>query len=152
MVDSRQKGYRAEAALKKYLTDITELNWQRIPASGALDEVHGLKGDLYIPNTNNRYCVEVKSYKDPAVNHLLLSGVGKPLVEWIGQAIRQGEQVDKEPLLIFKHDRSTWFVCFWGTPKAYYKNISYNYDILKPPVYIATLEEWLINEEVDFIK
>lgn len=151
MVDSRQKGYRAETQCKVLLTKITGLNWQRIPASGALDAVHGLKGDVYIPDENNKYCVEIKSYKDSAINHLLVSGVGKPLTEWIEQAIRQGLQVNKKPLLIFKHDRSKFYVCSWDEPGNIEVYIKYQYDAEELPVYIAMLEDWLKNERIEFI-
>jgi len=151
MVDSRAKGYRAETQCKDILTKLTKLNWQRIPASGALDEIHGLKGDLYVPNENNKYCVEVKSYKESAINHLLVSGVGKPLTEWIQQAIRQGIQVDKKPLLIFKHDRSKFYVCSWNEPGNVEVYLKYQYDAEELPVYITMLEDWLKKEKVDFI-
>lgn len=151
MVDSRQKGSRAETKCKEILVKHTKLNWQRIPASGALSEVHGLKGDLYIPGEKNKYCVEVKSYKESAINHLLISGVGKPLLEWIEQAIRQGIQVDKTPLLIFKHDRSKFYICSWDEPANVEVYLKYQYDPEELPVYIAMLEDWLINEEIEFI-
>ena len=151
MVDSRQKGNRAESKCKDVLVKYTRLNWQRIPASGALDAVHGLKGDLYIPDESNKYCVEVKSYKESAINHLLVSGVGKPLVEWIEQAIRQGIQVSKKPLLIFKHDRSKFYICSWDEPANVEVYLKYQYDAEELPVYIAMLEDWLINERIEFI-
>ena len=151
MVDSRDKGTRAENGAKVVLKKYTGLNWQRIPASGALDAVHGLKGDLYVPNADNTYCVEVKSYKESAINHLLISGVGKPLIEWIEQTIRQGFQVNKKPLLIFKHDRSKFYVCSWDEPGNIEVYIKYQYDAEELPVYIAMLEDWLKHEKVDFI-
>lgn len=49
MVDSRQKGARAETDAKNILKMYTKLNWQRVPGSGALGAQHKLKGDLYIP-------------------------------------------------------------------------------------------------------
>lgn len=148
MVDSRAKGYRAETQMKELLIKHTGLTWERIPASGALSEVHLLKGDLYIPGKDNLYCVEVKSYKDPAINHLLLSGVGKPLIEWIEQAVRQGEQVEKRPILFFKHDRSKWFVCSWEEPASLSKYIRYQYDIEEPAVFLALASDWLESEEI----
>lgn len=151
MVDSRQKGYRAETQCKELLTKITGLNWQRIPASGALSEVHGLKGDLYIPGENNKYCVEVKSYKESAINHLLVSGAGKPLLDWIEQAIRQGEQVNKKPLLIFKHDRSPFYICSWQEPANLSRWLVYQYSTEELPVYITKLDDWLKEEEIEFI-
>lgn len=109
-VDSRQKGGRAEAALKKVLRDATGLNFQRTPGSGALNETHMLKGDLYLPNTANRYCIEVKHYKDDHLTSKLLTSKNPQLIEWWEQAVRQGEQVDMIPLLFFKFDRSKWFM------------------------------------------
>jgi hypothetical protein len=152
MVDSRAKGARAEAALKKVLVGATGEQWERIPASGALDAVHGLKGDLYIPNKDNKYCVEAKSFKDSAINHNLVSGVGKPLLEWVEQAIRQGKQVNKKPLLMFKHDRSKWFVCFWDEPEHLEKYILYQYDSEELPVYLALLSNWLKQEDITWVK
>lgn len=151
MVDSRAKGYRAETQLKELLTKETKHKWERIPASGALSEVHKLKGDLYIPGENNNYCVEVKSYKDSAINHLLLSGVGKPLLEWINQAVRQGEQVQKRPLLFFKHDRSKWFVCSWEEPANLGKFIRYQYDMEEPAVFLAMASDWLNEEDIEWV-
>jgi len=151
MVDSRAKGARAESKAKEILTKHTGLNWQRIPASGALDAVHGLKGDLYIPDESNKYCIEVKSYKESAINHLLVSGAGLPLRDWMVQAIRQGIQVNKKPLLIFKHDRSKFYICSWEEPANLEVYLMYFYDGEELPVYIALLEEWLIHEKVEFI-
>jgi len=110
MVDSRQKGGRAEAAIKKVLRDKTGLNFQRTPGSGALNPTHMLKGDIYIPNTANRFCIEVKHYKDDHLTSKILTSKNPQLIEWWSQAVRQGEQVDMQPLLFFKFDRSKWFV------------------------------------------
>lgn len=151
MIDSRSKGTRAEAALKKLLVDKTGLGWERIPASGALSEVHKLKGDIYLPDTNNKYCIEVKSYKESVINHNLVSGVGKPLIEWIEQAIRQGKQVQKRPLLFFKHDRSKWFICSWDEPGNVEKYLKYQYDAEELPVYIAEAIDWLDKENIIWI-
>ena len=110
MVDSRQKGARAESALKKVLRDATGLNFQRTPGSGALNETHKLKGDIYIPNEKNNYCIEVKHYKDDHLTSKLLTSKNPQLIEWWKQAVRQAEQVDMKPILFFKFDRSKWFM------------------------------------------
>ena len=112
MVDSRQKGGRAEAAAKKLLIDKTGLDWQRTPGSGALNEAHKLKGDLYIPDEKNKFCVEVKHYKDDHLTSKILTSKDPQLLQWWEQAVRQGLQVGREPLLLFKFDRSKWFVAF----------------------------------------
>ena len=110
MVDSRQKGARAESALKKLLRDSTGLNFQRTPGSGALNATHMLKGDIYIPNTANRFCIEVKHYKDDHLTSKVLTSKDPQLLQWWEQAVRQAKQVDMQPILFFKFDRSKWFV------------------------------------------
>lgn len=112
MVDSRDKGARAETAIKKILREHTGLAWERVPGSGALNEKHKLKGDLYIPGVNNKYAVEVKHYAEDHLTSQILTGANPILLDWWGQAVRQGVQVGKIPLLIFKHDRSKTFVAF----------------------------------------
>ena len=148
MVDSRQKGARNEAALKKLLIEKTGLNWQRVPGSGALDAKHGLKGDLYIPNEKNVYCIEVKAYKESVINHTLLTGKNPQLDLFWEQTVRQGRQTDRLPLLIFKHNRSKWFVMYFSTQLPYCDILYYS----KLGTYISLLEDWLINEEQEFIK
>jgi len=152
MVDSRQKGARAEAAVKKVLIDKTGLNWQRTPGSGALAPTHGLKGDLYIPNEKNFYCVEVKHYKDDHFTSKILTSKDPQLTEWWKQAVRQGIQTDKDPLLIFKFDRSKLFVAFEEEPCKMYKYRYSYYVHADMRFYIAKLEDWLKYEDVEFIK
>lgn len=110
MVDSRQKGARAELQVRDKLRSLTGLNWERVPGSGALDEKHGLKGDLYVPNKKNEFCVEVKSYKEDNLNSRFLHNKS-PIKEWWSQAVRQGKQVNKLPLLIYKFNRSKMYAC-----------------------------------------
>ena len=61
MVDSRAKGARGEYLVRDMLRVHTGLKFERVPASGALEY---LKGDLYVPHAKNKYCIEVKNYKD----------------------------------------------------------------------------------------
>lgn len=110
MVDSRQKGARAEAALVKLLKEQTGLNWKRTPGSGALHKDHLLKGDLYVPGEGNNYCVEVKHYKDDKLTSKVLTDKEPQLIQWWEQALRQGKETNKKPILFFKFDRSKWFV------------------------------------------
>lgn len=170
MVDSRQKGARAETAARDILRKYTKLGWERTPGSGALDEKHKLKGDLYIPDCKNKFCVEVKHYKDDHLTSKILTDKNPQLLEWWNQAERQANQVDRVPLLLFKFDRSKWFVAFniFAIMKSYQSavpQLSSNYrwklihlDNNKQvgvdgyfPVYIAKLEDWLENEEIKWI-
>lgn len=149
MVDSRQKGARAEAAAKKLLIDYTGLNWQRTPSSGALDEKHGLKGDLYIPQERNTYCLEVKHYKSDHLTSKILTDKKPQIIKWWEQTEREAKQVKRIPLLIFKFDRSKWFVAFYGERDVHsrpYPNLKYN-DLV-----ICKLEDWLEHDEPEFIE
>ena len=60
MVDSRAKGARGEYLVRDMLRSATGLQFERVPASGALEY---LKGDLYVPHAKNKYCIEVKNYE-----------------------------------------------------------------------------------------
>jgi len=112
MVDSRQKGRTAELNCRNELRKLTNLNWERTPMSGALGAQHKLKGDLYVPDTPIKYCAEVKHYKDDHISTKLLTGKNPQFNQWWEQTIREAKQIDKEPLLVFKHDRSKWFAAF----------------------------------------
>ncbi len=149
MIDSRDKGTRAEAAAKGILIKCTGLPWERVPSSGALNPSHKLKGDLYIPEKVNIYAVEVKHYKDDHMTSKMLTDKKPQIIQWWEQAIRQAEQINKKPLLIFKFDRSKFFVAFLEPkPSETLKYIRYN-NFYK--FYIAKLEEWLEKEKPSFI-
>ena len=60
MVDSRAKGARGEYLVRDMLRDATGLQFERVPASGALEY---LKGDIYVPHASNKFCIEVKNYE-----------------------------------------------------------------------------------------
>jgi len=112
MIDSRAKGRTAELKCRDELRKLTGLQWERTPMSGALGAQHKLKGDLYVPDTKTKYCVEVKHYKDDHLCSKILTSMNPQFFQWWEQAVREGKQIDKEPLLVFKHDRSKWFVAF----------------------------------------
>ena len=149
MVDSRDKGARAEIAIRDLLRKYTSLKWERTPGSGALNEKHGLKGDLYVPNEKNLYCVEVKHYKDDHLTSALLTGKTPQLVEWWLQAIRQGLQVQKQPLLIYKYDRSKVFAAYEEMPTASYRYLFVS--VCGVEFYTALLEDYLQHEQPKFI-
>jgi Holliday junction resolvase len=149
MVDSRDKGARAESVVKDKLKELTGLKWERTPGSGALNEKHGLKGDLYIPNEKNYYVVEVKHYKDDHLTSAVLTGKNPQILEWWQQAIRQGKQVDKIPLLIFKFDRSKLFAAYEAMPTANYRYMFIS--IEGQEFYTALLDDYIKYEQPKFI-
>lgn len=150
VVDARAKGARTETTVRDLLKKHTGLGWERVPGSGALDPKHQLKGDLYVPGRTNLYCTEVKGYAEDHLTSAVLTGKNPQIIEFWEQTIRQGQQVGKKPLLIFKFDRSKVFVAFEEMPtlnKYRYMFLNIN----NHEFYVALLEEWLVNEQPEFV-
>lgn len=150
MVDVRAKGAKAETDIKNALKKLTGLGWERTPGSGALNEKHGLKGDLYIPNKENIFCVECKHYEEDHLTSSILTSKNPQLLEWWEQTVRQAKQVSRLPLLIFKHNRSKLFVAYSEYPSNSYRYIFI--DSLGYEVYVSVLEDWITYEKPKFIK
>ena len=149
VTDSRAKGARAETQVRDKLRELTGLNWERVPSSGALDPKHGLKGDLYVPNEKNYWVVEVKHYADDNLTSTVLTADKPNLITWWEQAIRQGQQVDKQPLLIFKHDRSKIFCAFYLQPTGlydYFRICAKDHDLS-----VCLLEDFIKHEKPKFV-
>jgi hypothetical protein len=150
MVDSRAKGAKAETVIRDLLRSYTKLQWERTPGSGALDEKHGLKGDLYVPKAENTFCVEVKHYEDDHLTSAILTHKDPQLIDWWNQTIRQSKQVGRKPLLIFKFNRSKVFVAFDELPTFTYRTITIH--IGNTEFFVSLLEDWINNEQPKFIK
>lgn len=152
MVDSRAKGARTETVVRDMLRKHTGLQWERVPGSGALDEKHGLKGDLYVPNANNMYCVEVKGYAEDHVTSAILTSKSPQLLTFWEQAVRQAIQVKRRPLLIFKFDRSKVFVAIDIADFVPDDRYSYMYVSRDGhSIFIMLLEDWLTYDTPKFI-
>jgi len=149
MVDSRAKGARTETAARDILRKYTKLGWERVPGSGALDPKHQLKGDLYVPGRTNLFAVEVKGYAEDHLTSHILTAKSPQLLEFWKQAHRQGCQVNKTPLLIFKFDRSKFFVAFEDMPSTQYRVVCISCDGFE--FFVALLEDWLANENPKFV-
>lgn len=149
MIDSKQKGTTAELKVRDTLRKLTGLPFERTPLSGALDAKHGLKSDLYIPNEKNFYAIEVKHYADDHLDSRLLTGKDPQLLDFWKQTLRQAEETNKKPLLVFKFDRSKIFVAFKEMPTADYRFIFISVDGYE--FYVAMLDVWVINETPKFI-
>ena len=149
-VDPRAKGARTETAVRDLLKKHTNLGWERVPGSGALDPKHLLKGDLYVPGRTNLYCVEVKGYAEDHLTSAVLTGKNPQIIEFWEQTIRQGQQVSKKPLLIFKFDRSKVFVAFKEMPTVTKYRFMF-LSIQNHEFYVALLEDWLSNEQPEFV-
>lgn len=149
MIDSKQKGSTAELKVRNILRQFTGLPFERTPLSGALDAKHGLKSDIYIPNERNVYAIEVKHYAEDHIDSKILTGKDPQLLQFWKQTIREAEQTNKQPLLIFKFNRSKFFVAYKPMPTSDYR---YMYMCLEGhEFYVSVLEVWLEHEKPKFI-
>lgn len=145
MVDSRAKGARGEYLVRDLLRAYTDLKFERVPASGALEY---LKGDLYVPNEKNRFCIEVKNYSEsPLSDKMFTQEKTNNLIRWWTKVVLQAKNGNQEPLLFFKYNRSKVFVvtAIKPTKASKYFYVSW----LK--CYIILAEEWLEKEKIEFI-
>lgn len=149
MIDSRAKGRTAELKCRDELRKHTGLMWERTPMSGALDAKHKLKGDVYVPGENIKYAVEVKHYADDHISTKLLTSKSAQFFTWWEQTIREAGQMDREPLLVFKHNRSKWFAAFDNVDVGLHLQDSNVPFILLSPseIYICLLVDFCENEE-----
>ena len=144
MVDSRAKGARGEYLVRDLLREYTNLQFERVPMSGALDY---LKGDLYVPNEKNYFCIEVKNYSDtPLTDKILTQKKTNNLIKWWKKLVIQAEGGGQDPLLFFKYNRSKIYVVTDVSPE----HINYIY-ISELGCYVTLAEEWLDKEKVEFI-
>lgn len=145
MVDPRSKGQRGEYAVRDLLRKHSGLAFERVPASGALAY---LKGDLYIPQMPNRFCIEVKNYKESHINDKVLTSKTNKIIEWWHKIECQAIDNEMQPLLFVKYDRSKVFVVTEQKPVKV-KNFLY-IGVLK--CYIMLCEEWLEKEIIKWLK
>ena len=145
MVDSRAKGARGEYLVRDLLREQTKLKFERVPASGALEY---LKGDLYVPNEKNRFCIEVKNYeKSPLSDKIFTAPRTNNLIKWWKKLIQQAEGGNQEPLLFFKYNRSEVFVVTALLPEF----TDHWIHIEWLDCYVLLAKTWLANEEVEFL-
>jgi len=145
MVDSRAKGARGEYLVRDMLRDFTGLKFERVPMSGALEY---LKGDLYVPNKDNRFCIEVKNYSEsPLTDKIFTQEKTNNLIRWWLKIKEQARQSSQEPLLFFKYNRSKIFVVTEIIPEKTEKYFFISW--LK--CYIMLAEEWADKEKIEFI-
>lgn len=107
---SKAKGSAYEAKIATLLTKEFKKEFRRVPLSGALE---WMKGDIVcIKDTAWFYwCIECKHYKEINWNNLLTAKSTEMYSFW-EQAVREAKVMEKEPLLIFRWDRSKDFVAY----------------------------------------
>ena len=78
MVNSRQKGSKAELKAAAMLKTHTGLTFIGTPGSGS----GKIKGDLYVENKHNIFLIEVKHYRDMAFNQKIFTQKNNNFVKW----------------------------------------------------------------------
>ena len=142
MVDSRAKGARGEYLVRDMLRDASGLQFERVPSSGALSY---LKGDLYVPDAKNLFCIEVKNYEKSPLTDKIFTNKTNYLLQWWDKIVKQAELKLQQPLLFFKYSRSKVFVATTLSPD----NTRYNY-VSWLDCYIMVADEWLEQEKVEW--
>ena len=146
MVDSRAKGARGEYLVRDMLREHSNLQFERVPNSGALEY---LKGDLYVPHEKNIFCIEVKNYAEsPLSDRIFTQKKTNNLIKWWKKLIIQAEGGNQEPLLFFKYNRSPIYVVTNLGPDD---TKEYLY-IRFLDCYILLAEEWLEKEKPRFLQ
>jgi Holliday junction resolvase len=143
MVDSRAKGARGEYLVRDLLREHTKLQFERVPSSGALSY---LKGDLYVPDEKNLFCIEVKNYEKSPFTDKIFTNKTNYLLQWWDKIVNQAQLKQQRPLLFFKYSRSKIFVVSDIKPTKIN-----NVYISWLDCYVMLAEDWLKNEKVEFI-
>ena len=144
MVDPRAKGAEGERQVRDLLRKHTELEFQRVPMSGALDF---MKGDIFLPNMHNNYCIEVKFYKDSHFSDKILTAKkSNVFIQWWNQTIEQAKKAGAKPALFFKYNRSKIFVAQKDKPES---GLDYMY-VSFLGCYVSLAHEWLLLETPSF--
>lgn len=144
-VNSRAKGARGEYLVRDLLRQTSGLQFERVPASGALSY---LKGDLYVPHETNRFCIEVKNYEESPLTDKLFTNKSNYIIKWWEKVQEQATGGEQEPLLIFKYNRSKLFVVTEIEPHHVEKHIF----VFWLNCYIMLLEDWLAEESIEWLK
>ena len=144
MVDPRAKGAEGERQVRDLLKGHTGLAFERVPMSGALDY---LKGDIFLPNMHNNYCIEVKFYKDSHFNDKILTALkSNVFIKWWDQTIEQAKKAGAKPALFFKYNRTKIFVAQRDKPE---NGLNYMY-VSHLGCYVSLAHEWILLENPSF--
>ena len=97
-----------EYLVRDLLRDHTNLQFERVPMSGALEY---LKGDLYVPNERNHFCIEVKNYADSPLSDKILPDKNKQLVAMVEKAGYTGISRETASLTVFYTTDQKIYAC-----------------------------------------
>ena len=150
-INVSEKGKRGEMQVRDLLRDKTGLKWERVPGSGAFNESHALKGDVYLPpsqKAHSVYCYEVKWYKDDQLNSNIFNVGTHQIEKWWEQATREAEQMNMKPALVFKKDKGEWLIALDYNDEAASALLDHHYIVIskrETNVIIGQFKVWLHN-------
>jgi len=98
-----------------------------------------------IEHKKNLFCIEIKHYKDMGFNHKIFTQKSNTFVNWWSKLCKQSQDMNQEPLLIFKENHSQWYVA--TTRKPLYKKHMY---INWLGCYVTLADKFLETQEVKF--
>lgn len=141
-----QKGTRFEYKIRDMLTKKTGVKWDRVPMSGA----GSMKGDLYCLTNHYYYCIECKSYADTVIKENLLTAKSNNFYPWWEQTVREAEQMNRTPALVFKMDRGKPLIAVTEDIPSL-NSLSINTDIAaeQVSVNIYLFDSWLEHKKVE---
>ena len=141
MVNSRQKGHKAELLVANMLERHTQLPFEQTPGSGS----GKIKGDLWLRHHHNVYLIEVKFYKDDAISTKVFTNKSYNFVKWWAKTCQQAEDNNLQPLLFFKANHAQFFVSTKTKPAK----VDYMY-ISMLDAYVCLAEKWLEHEKQEW--
>jgi len=144
-LDSRAKGARGEYLVRDKLREASGLQFERVPASGALAY---LKGDLFVPHKDCRFLIEVKNYEESPFTDKIFTNRSNNIVNWWAKAVEQAALREQEPVVIFKYNRSKLFVLTNVLPTKLEKFMFINW----LGCYAMLLEDWLTIEDIQWLR
>lgn len=121
----KAKGNAGELKIAKFLTELYEAKFMRVPNSGAMiggrnvhrketmdaTQISYFKSDLIPPSNMRRLVIESKFYKDFPFNRLMCEGDIKQLDGWIQQTL---DVIDPEDLwfVVIRINHKGSYACF----------------------------------------
>ena len=138
MVNSRQKGHKAELLVCNMLTRHTGLPFEQTPGSGS----GKIKGDLWLKHHINKFLIEVKFYRDDAISTKVFTNKSNNFVQWWAKTTQQAADSKLEPVLFFKANHAQFFVSTVRKPEQ----VDYMY-ISWLGAYLCLAEKWLEHEK-----
>jgi hypothetical protein len=135
---SKTKGTNFEYVVRDAFSKRFDSKFERVPLSGALAY---LKGDVFCPWLPAfPYCIEAKHHKEVPWNNLISAKKSSLLLDFWKQTVREAEVMKKQPLLVYKWDRSKIYCC-WADDTEVADQITVKIDDLY--FKMGLFDEWL---------